>query len=311
MAYAIEKTDTSVQAALRRIARQQVRKAIAEIDDPELSEFETVHQVRKRCKKLRGLLRGVRSSFDDYSSENKRFRDIARALSGARDDDVLIETFDALIADAADGAVLTHPEIRERLCARRDARREARSRAGPAMAEKLAAARGELDRSLLAIARWKLSEDGFPALKGGMKKTYGRSCDAYRAARKVPTAENLHEWRKRVKYHGYHTRFLLPVWPVMMTARRDETSRLGDLLGDHRDLAVLMAVLRDEPSLAGGAEVADDLWALAGKRQEALLADALALGARMHAERPKRLVKRWRKLWKAWRKDGWDGAGAG
>ena len=51
MAYRLE-ADESVDSGVRRIAMEQVEKAIREIDDAELGSHETVHQVRKRCKRL-------------------------------------------------------------------------------------------------------------------------------------------------------------------------------------------------------------------------------------------------------------------
>ncbi len=85
MAYRIKKGDKSVQAGLRRIADEQIGRALGEIDDDDLDFAEKVHQVRKRCKKLRGLIRLVRPAFDDYSAENGAFRDAAQMLSGVRD----------------------------------------------------------------------------------------------------------------------------------------------------------------------------------------------------------------------------------
>ena len=78
MAYRFSVTDRSVQAGVRRIACEQIDKAIAEIENTELPLDETIFQIRKRCKKIRGLLRLVRPSFDGYARENAIFRDAAR-----------------------------------------------------------------------------------------------------------------------------------------------------------------------------------------------------------------------------------------
>ncbi|CAE7768809.1 unnamed protein product, partial [Symbiodinium microadriaticum] len=84
--------------ALRRIAREQIDQAIAEIDDKTVPRDEAVHQVRKRCKKIRGLVRLVRPEFEKtYQAENKWYRDIAARLSDVRDAQVLIETYDKLM----------------------------------------------------------------------------------------------------------------------------------------------------------------------------------------------------------------------
>ena len=44
------------------------------------------------------------------------------------------------------------------------------------------------------------------------------------AAAKDPTADNFHEWRKRVKDHWYHSRLLWPVWQKPMKAFTSDAS---------------------------------------------------------------------------------------
>ena len=69
----------SLQNATRRVAREQLSKAIREIEDRTLDTDSTVHQVRKRIKKLRGLLRIVRPGLGKvYKRENDSLRDAAR-----------------------------------------------------------------------------------------------------------------------------------------------------------------------------------------------------------------------------------------
>ena len=47
----------SLPDGLRRIAREQIGKALDEIADESLPSHAKVHCLRKRCKKMRGLLR--------------------------------------------------------------------------------------------------------------------------------------------------------------------------------------------------------------------------------------------------------------
>jgi hypothetical protein len=53
-----------------------------------------VHQVRKLCKKLRGLIRLVRPEFDNFQKEDEFFRDAARELSYVRDAQSIIGLID-------------------------------------------------------------------------------------------------------------------------------------------------------------------------------------------------------------------------
>ena len=122
MAYHLRRKDASVQAGVQRIALSQVNAAIEEIDDPALGPHETVHQVRKRCKKLRGLIRLVRSVFPAYEDENAAFRDAARTLSFVRDAEAKAETYD-LVTAAFAGRIdrANYGSIRWRLTVRKNA----------------------------------------------------------------------------------------------------------------------------------------------------------------------------------------------
>ena len=59
MSYRFEPGE-KVERGVKRMAREQIDKALAEIDSDELDVHERVHQVRKRCKKLRAIARLVR-----------------------------------------------------------------------------------------------------------------------------------------------------------------------------------------------------------------------------------------------------------
>lgn len=296
MPYRVKKGDDGIQDAVRRIADEQIGRALDEIADDALSFDERVHQVRKRCKKLRGLLRLVRSSFDDYSDENKTFRDAARLLSGVRDVDTLIETFDELMEHYSeeidrDGFA----SIRERL--RRDVK-EVRQDAETAV--RMETFRRTMDKARERAAGWKLDDEGFDAVAGGLRKTYKRARKRMQAAWAEPSAEALHEWRKRVKYHWYHTRLLREINPEMMSPRETMADELSDLLGDHHDLAVLDERLMEAPEQFGPKTGLDAFRALLHRRKDQLEERAFELGRQILAERSKALARRLGGYWKVW-----------
>ena len=63
------KPKETLEDGLKRIAREQVDRAIAEIDDESLPRDEAIQQVRKRCKKIRGAVRLVRPVFGTLRPE--------------------------------------------------------------------------------------------------------------------------------------------------------------------------------------------------------------------------------------------------
>jgi hypothetical protein len=77
--------DASVEPAVRRMAVEQIDKAVGELTADHLDRHEGVHQARKRFKKIRAVVRLARGSpGGTYSAENAWFRDIERELSAAR-----------------------------------------------------------------------------------------------------------------------------------------------------------------------------------------------------------------------------------
>ena len=99
-----------------------------------------------------------------------------------------------------------------------------------------------------------------------------------RQAREDPTAEAMHEWRKRVKYHSYHLRLLEPVWPAMLKAQVGAAKRLEELLGDHHDLDVFMQTLAGDPAAFGDVEKVETIRSLGHRRREELENEAFARG---------------------------------
>ena len=301
MAYAFTHPGRSAQKELRRIARRQIEDAIATIDARGPLD-ETVHDLRKRCKKVRGLIRLVRPCFADYRSENAAFRDAAQSLSFLRDAEVLIGTYDA-IAAAHRGRMGGFAAIRRALAARqKQAVRDRR-----AVTDGLAALRAAMTSARQRVDRWTLDADAFEALADGLAKTYKRARAGMNAAEAHGRAADFHEWRKRVKYHDYHARLLEPIWPRELKAHRKAAEDLNDLLGEHHDLAVFETVLREQRDAFGKTDI-DAFVALLNERQDELALQAFAIGRRLLAEPPRALVRRWRDWWTIWHKEGLEAA---
>ena len=277
MTYRFKRGDSSVEEGLRRIAVDQIDSAIAEIDDEDLDRHEVVHQVRKRCKKVRGLIRLVRPAFGDYAAENAAFRDAAQALSYLRDSEALLETHDLLMetyGDQVDREALA--SVRRRLT-----ERQKEIEAEHDLEGELQTFRDRMTEARERAERWRVAEDGFGPIAGGLRKTYKRAQRAMAVARERPSTESFHEWRKRVKYHWYHTRLLRPIWPGPMKAREQAADRMGDLLGDHHDLAVLERRLDQGRADFGPSTDLDAFGALVRRRKE--------------------MARRWARYWQAWR----------
>ncbi|MHC2068405.1 CHAD domain-containing protein [Bremerella sp. T1] len=276
--------------ALRRIAREQIDQAIAEIDDKTVPRDEAVHQVRKRCKKIRGLVRLVRPEFEKtYQAENKWYRDIAARLSDVRDAQVLIETYDKLMERYEEEVdrQLFGP-IRRKLTMRLKELLEDDVQ----LDEELRDVKAKLEEGRDRIPYWPLDEMEPEAIMAGIDKTYQRGLKAMKKAYKKDDSEQFHEWRKRVKYHWYHMRLIRPIWQREVNARRKEADDLADLLGDDHDLAVLRETIQEEAEAFAGAEATDAFVILTVRRQRELRAEAKTLGMRLFAESDEAFAER-------------------
>jgi len=115
--------------------------------------------------------------------------------------------------------------------------------------------------------------------------------------RKKRRNEDVHQWRKRIKDLWYQLRIVRKMWPALLDETADQAHELADLLGDHHDLAVLREDLKAREGLSDEKALVTAIEC----RQGELLDAALDLGARLHAEKPKALLRRLSAYWESWR----------
>lgn len=300
MAFTFDRGRT-VQENVRAIASSQLQSALDDIDDSDLGIHETVHEVRKSCKKVRGLLRLTRLRAEKlYDRENAALRDTARRISDLRDLTANLQTVALLedrFGDALDEDLLAG--LRKALEERRVARA-----AELDSADRIKKVRREIEATLKRSRDWKIPGKnpgkGFGALAGGLGKTYKRAVNRMHDAFDEPSSEGWHEWRKRVKYHRYHTELLEDMWEPVLDEREAQLHALTDLLGDDNDLGELRRVLREEPHWLDDDETGSTVVGLIDRLRAELQGAARPLALRLFAEAPDDLVARYRSYWQAW-----------
>ncbi len=247
-----------------------------------------VHLARRELKRARALLRLVRAAFppEVYAATDAVLRDVGGALGAARDAAVMAE----LLRETAATAGVPAGELRA-LTVRLERERRVRT-AG--IDKPGARAQLRIARARLLAAR--LEGDG-AMLAAGFVRIYRRGRRAFAAAREVPRAARLHEWRKHVKRYWHALEALEPAWPRLMTALAGEAHRLADVLGAHHDCTLLAARLGATPLPRGQGR---RLVAALTRRRAQLRARAFAIGARLYEERPQRLAPRAAQWWQHW-----------
>ncbi len=266
---------------VRRITTEQLDRAIAEFADDKLELDERIHQVRKRCKKLRALLRLCRPVLGEvYGIENRALRDAARDISSSRDRKVLQEVCERLSADELAESELAKPVATMLATEYRIAVEQAE-----ATSRQIEAARSRLNDVRSRVANWPLAGLQSSDIVSGHKTSFARARVRMRQCFNEPQAECFHEWRKSVKTYLYQQQLLRDLWRSVMKTMSEEAEFLATDLGEDHDCTLFLNYLVNHRS-GCDREAVRLLRQAANKRQRKLRKCALARGARLFALKP-------------------------
>jgi CHAD domain-containing protein len=283
---------------LQRVMLGQLDLAIELLEDypgaTDRSEIgqHTVHELRKALKRLRALLRLLRHRLGPkrYARESAALRDCARRLAGARDAEVMVGTLDALLERHPKRLARSRGcELRAQLPGR--ANRPPRGRFGT-RSRRVAA--DELRAVRRRVAGWELSGQWPKLVEPGLERLYRQGRRNLRTARRRADIEALHRLRKRVKDLRYAAETLdRPSKRMRRLARRAD--RLGEMLGEEHDLALLARAVRGSRGhFAGEQKARRYLRKLIARRRSELRRRGLREGERLYRRRPQRFVRRLR-----------------
>ena len=282
--YKFDPNGKSVEETFRAIALSQLDEALADLRNGSSHGRSVLHEARRRCKKLRGLLRLVRPAFADFARENAAVRDAAGLLSHLRDAEVLQHT----VLDLAKWS--KRPEL-ERIAARLDGKTDDGS----------AAQLDEFGRRLGEIreraGHWTLKRDGSAALLPGLRNNYRSARRRMRVAHRTRLAADMHDWRKANKYYGFHIDLLKKTAPEMLVDDLRVVDELSTLLGLHHDLAVLAEAIAADPGRFGEASDLAVLAAVLQTRKDQVETDAFRMGRQVYAEDPHAVGERYASYW--------------
>lgn len=298
MAFRLRKSE-SVADGVRRIACEELQMAAAVLTDQSLKRDEAIHQVRKCCKRLRGLLRLVRPALgSQYRAENILFRDVSRKLSATRDADSVIEAVNRLLLACSSRSQTA--ACQEVLC-ELERRRSALNGSGTVSSRKLDRLAKWFSESISRIERWSFSRPGWKALSPGLLETYAKGRLVLdEVQEETADDEHLHELRKQVKNHWYHTRLLEGVWRPVMTTRAKALKDLSEFLGNDHDLVVLQEIISKDPAVFGEKRRVTRFSRLLREERQRLQREGLQLARLIYAEEPDALNRRLHTYWKVW-----------
>lgn len=254
--------DESIANNVRRTLVERLVYTREELERQPLSD-ESVHAIRKELKRARAGLRLLRDAMGvaEYRRLNRALRDAARPLSLMRDASVLLQALDQVTDKMGKLSQLPlaselRSALRQELCFSHT-QLEARD---------IAAIRRRLSMVTRRLQRMPAASLDQASVAAAIKRAHKKVRKAFKAAKRQPNDENLHEWRKQVKYEANQWELLLPLKPKRIGTLIRNAKKLGDHLGDDHDLAVLELKIGEKKA---GHE------AIAGQTLRANTADAI------------------------------------
>jgi CHAD domain-containing protein len=280
----------SIGSQLAHIVASESRKATEEVTTDSPAE-ESVHEARKHVKKIRAVLRLLRSELgDDYTSLNKCSRSAAHQISEIRDADALLETITSLRQRYR---AVIRVGFRPAMATLKMRRREAYARLA---ARHLSDARQMLERSRRALRSSVRRAATGRSVRDGIAGGYRRARREMAQAAATTDDARLHTWRRRVKDHWYQMR-LIEGLHRSAHARVRALGGLEDWLGEHHNLAVLRGMILEQPRRFGDARSVDVVLGCIDKRQATLRQRAIRRGHSLFSAKPSSFRKQITRWW--------------
>lgn len=293
--------NSTVEDNVHRVMNEQLDKAIHQLEDNfDQDPAEAIHDVRKRLKKSRSLLRLVRKSMpkEIYKREKNALRALGRSLSAVRDGEVYQETLNDLL-DSYERTldIEAFVDLRKRLAQLQSVRLQKLRDCDHLLASYL----DDLRASKQRLNQLALERSGWDAIAQNLHRIYRQGQERFATAYAEGSDWAFHEWRKRVKDLWYSTRLLQALWPPVMDAFEAETHHLSTLLGNEHDIAELRSLLQDNTEDITVSEViVKVLLPLMGHRQYKLRQEAKDLGHKLYSEDPDSFMQRLGSYWETW-----------
>ena len=281
---------------LAAAARSIIADARRAVTNPEFTDAEAVHEVRKALKRWRALLRLLALPLGDQADQMRvEARELMRALSGARDAQSSLDALADLRKEVTKTETSFSPTsmatIQQRLTDIKQAVEQTSFTAG--MRDRLLR---YLDYATLSLERWPIKAIDFDTVADGLISTYRRARQLLPDNWAEADAEHLHDLRRRVVEHRHQMDLMEPLWPRLGQVWAEEAQRLRNRLGACQDLAVFAGLTAPHQPLAPWRS---RLTPVIEARRLLHLKTAARLAGRLFAEKPKAFRRRIGALWSA------------
>ncbi len=301
MSYRLENNE-NLSFGFKRIVLELIDNSVFNLSKGNGSFNEDIHKTRKNFKKIRTVLRLIRSHLQEknFQLENSFYRSAGRTLSDLRDSTVLIQTFDKLLNKSElEMSNFDFSVFRDFLI-------EKHKNISAAKNKKSMVINSLITDLILARSRvfdWPISGDNFKIIKKNLQRIYEQGQGYMYAVFNESIKENVHEWRKRVKDLWYSMRILSNLWPEIMSPMVILLGKLSDTLGDTNDLFLLKERIITNQSKFKDDQHTRELINFIDRRIIDLLRDARSIGRKVYSEDSKYFVGRMQNYFEIWRSE--------
>jgi CHAD domain-containing protein len=289
MAYRF-KLKESLTRGVRRVGSEQFELAVGHLRNA-ADAAASIHETRKCIKRLRALLRLVRTAIGEkpYQHENRELQQMGHLLSPARDAEVMRLTLAKLETRLSGNRRVIVDRLREHLD----------HTASPEIEDIRSKVLSSLGRAKRRFGQIKVQNNGFDAVEAGLHATYRKGRRALAQAQMEPDDEAFHDLRKSVQQHWRQMLLVSRAWPEMCRARASAARDVAQILGEEHDHAVLAAFADAHRNNGLADDELDIIHQDCRTRQLELRSLALPMAKRLFADGPKRFAQQVAVSWQA------------
>lgn len=282
---------------LVRIIQELTKEALEYLKNAEDEDrHEAVHEARKAFKKARAAFRLVRDHTGRtfYKKQNNFYRDRGREISEIRDATSDIETMHLLVKQYE--SELPDDPFQEIYKALYDKRR--------ILSKQVFSDENRLQKIALALKEklkesesWQFEVESYEDIRPSLKRVYKRGYKGYRKSKDSRSTEDIHDWRKRVKYLRYQLENISRIWPQPLLTMEDELHDVSDFTGMYHDVVELLENVGELDIKSF--EERELLRSIAERHKENMLRLAFYTAEKFYWEEPGQFIDRIEAYWNA------------
>jgi CHAD domain-containing protein len=264
----------SISKGLKRSLVSDLKRALREVDA--LNSEGHIHELRKRIKRMRALLRLVHQNIGSqaFHCVDARLQKAGKQLAELRDAEVSLTTLEGLKNDRV---VRIQPKAVQTLLEQLATRHKAALIRLLGHKHRIRHIKQRLKESKRDVGRWKLGS-GWQLIQAGIIATYNTSQNCLANAIADPSIEKLHSWRKEVKCLWHQMQFIHALHGRRVSRLEKRLHDLATALGDDHDLAILAQVVIDNREEVDISSCALSFATAAKKKRLKLQEQAFTLG---------------------------------